>query len=45
MGCTLAALAIYDMTKSASLGIKIGKIELMAKNGGRRDFGEEILEE
>uniref|UniRef100_A0A915PB05 Radical SAM core domain-containing protein n=1 Tax=Meloidogyne floridensis TaxID=298350 RepID=A0A915PB05_9BILA len=45
VGCSLAALTIYDMTKSASLGIKIESIELLGKKGGKRDFGQTEIEE
>uniref|UniRef100_A0A914NHX5 Molybdopterin cofactor biosynthesis C (MoaC) domain-containing protein n=1 Tax=Meloidogyne incognita TaxID=6306 RepID=A0A914NHX5_MELIC len=45
VGCSLAALTIYDMTKSASLGIKIESIELLGKIGGKRDFGQTEIEE
>ncbi|CAK5039011.1 unnamed protein product [Meloidogyne enterolobii] len=45
VGCSLAVLTIYDMTKSASLGIKIESIELLGKKGGKRDFGQTEIEE
>uniref|UniRef100_A0A914L891 Molybdopterin cofactor biosynthesis C (MoaC) domain-containing protein n=1 Tax=Meloidogyne incognita TaxID=6306 RepID=A0A914L891_MELIC len=45
VGCSLAALTIYDMTKSACLGIRIESIELLGKKGGKRDFGQTEIEE
>jgi cyclic pyranopterin phosphate synthase len=38
-GASVAALAVYDMTKSLSHGIVIGPVRLVGKRGGRRDFG------
>uniref|UniRef100_A0A914HJG4 GTP 3',8-cyclase n=1 Tax=Globodera rostochiensis TaxID=31243 RepID=A0A914HJG4_GLORO len=39
VGCSLASLCLYDMAKSASLGIRLEAVELVGKRGGRRDFG------
>ncbi|MEZ6013727.1 MAG: cyclic pyranopterin monophosphate synthase MoaC [Planctomycetota bacterium] len=35
MGASLAALTVYDMTKAASKGIRIERVELLEKTGGR----------
>jgi cyclic pyranopterin phosphate synthase len=43
VGCSLAALIIYDMTKATSLGILIGQVKLLGKRGGKRDFGQTEL--
>jgi cyclic pyranopterin phosphate synthase len=34
-GATLAALTVYDMTKAASKGIRIERVELLEKTGGK----------
>jgi cyclic pyranopterin phosphate synthase len=38
-GASLAALTIYDMCKALDLGMVIERVELLAKSGGRRNFG------
>jgi cyclic pyranopterin monophosphate synthase len=37
-GASVAALCIYDMCKAVSQDIRIGDIELLNKEGGKRDF-------
>ncbi len=37
-GCSVAALTIYDMCKALSHDIRIEKLELISKTGGKRDF-------
>lgn len=39
-GASVAALTIYDMCKALDLGIEIRSVALVAKSGGRRNFGE-----
>ncbi|HZH43929.1 MAG TPA: cyclic pyranopterin monophosphate synthase MoaC [Lysobacter sp.] len=39
-GATVAALTVYDMCKALSHRIVLGPAKLLAKRGGRRDFGE-----
>lgn len=34
-GASIAALTVYDMTKAASKGIRIGAVELVYKSGGK----------
>ncbi len=34
-GAAIAALTVYDMTKAASKGIRIGAVELLEKSGGK----------
>ena len=38
-GATVAALTVYDMCKALSHRIVIGPAKLVAKRGGKRDFG------
>ena len=38
-GATVAALTVYDMSKALSHRIVIGPARLLAKRGGKRDFG------
>ena len=38
-GATVAALTVYDMCKALSHAIVIGPAKLVAKRGGKRDFG------
>jgi cyclic pyranopterin phosphate synthase len=38
-GATIAALTIYDMCKALSHAIVLGPAKLLAKRGGKRDFG------
>ena len=38
-GATVAALTVYDMCKALSHAIVIGPAKVLAKRGGRRDFG------
>lgn len=38
-GASVAALTIYDMCKALDLGIEIRSVMLVAKSGGRRNFG------
>lgn len=38
-GASVAALTVYDMCKALDLGIEIREVKLVAKSGGRRDFG------
>lgn len=38
-GVTTAALTIYDMCKALSHEIRITEVRLLAKSGGKRDFG------
>ncbi len=37
-GASMAALTLYDMTKSLSHGLVIREIRLLEKTGGKRDF-------
>lgn len=37
-GASIAALTVYDMCKSLSLGLIIGPIQVTDKSGGKRDF-------
>jgi cyclic pyranopterin phosphate synthase len=37
-GATVAALTIYDMCKSMSHGIRIDKVRLVSKTGGKSDY-------
>jgi len=39
-GATVAALTVYDMCKALSHAIVIGPAKLLAKRGGKRDFGK-----
>lgn len=39
VGASVAALTVYDMCKSLSLGIEIGSTRVLGKHGGKRDFG------
>jgi cyclic pyranopterin phosphate synthase len=34
-GATIAALTVYDMTKAASKGVRIERVELLEKTGGK----------
>ncbi|KAL3084180.1 hypothetical protein niasHT_039306 [Heterodera trifolii] len=45
VGCSVAALCLYDMAKSASLHTRLESVELVGKRGGRRDFGRVDEEE
>ena len=38
-GATVAALTVYDMCKALSHRIVLGPAKLLAKSGGKRDFG------
>jgi cyclic pyranopterin phosphate synthase len=38
-GATVAALVVYDMCKALSHAIVIGPARVLAKRGGKRDFG------
>lgn len=38
-GASIAALTVYDMCKALDLGIVVESVRLIAKSGGRRDFG------
>ena len=38
-GATVAALTVYDMCKALSQRIVIGPAKVLAKRGGKRDFG------
>ncbi len=38
IGASLAALTVYDMCKSLTLGIEIVATRVVAKQGGKRDF-------
>ena len=40
-GATVAALTIYDMCKALSHRIVIGPAKLLAKRGGKQDFGSD----
>jgi cyclic pyranopterin phosphate synthase len=40
-GATTAALTVYDMCKALSHDIRIADVRLLAKRGGKRDFGPE----
>ena len=40
-GATVAALTVYDMCKALSQRIVIGPARVLAKRGGKRDFGAE----
>lgn len=37
-GATVAALTVYDMCKALSHDIRIERVQLLAKRGGKRDF-------
>ena len=37
-GASVAALTVYDMCKALSHDIEIGRVRLLAKTGGKRDF-------
>jgi cyclic pyranopterin phosphate synthase len=37
-GCTIAGLTIYDMCKALSHDIQLEKVQLIQKQGGKRDF-------
>ena len=37
-GASVAALTLYDMTKALSHAIVIGRVELVGKTGGKRDY-------
>ncbi len=39
-GATVAALTVYDMCKALSHAIVLGPAKLLAKRGGKRDFGD-----
>lgn len=39
-GATVAALTVYDMCKALGHRIVLGPARVLAKRGGRRDFGE-----
>jgi len=39
-GATVAALTVYDMCKALSHRIVLGPAKLLAKRGGKRDFGK-----
>ena len=39
-GATIAALTVYDMCKALSHEIVLGPAKLVAKRGGKRDFGD-----
>lgn len=39
VGCSIAALTVYDMCKALGFSMKIGELELLGKFGGKRDFG------
>jgi cyclic pyranopterin phosphate synthase len=39
-GATIAALTVYDMCKALSHAIVLGPAKLVAKRGGKRDFGD-----
>ncbi|HEX4853732.1 cyclic pyranopterin monophosphate synthase MoaC [Arenimonas sp.] len=38
-GATVAALVVYDMCKALSHAIVLGPAKVLAKRGGKRDFG------
>jgi cyclic pyranopterin phosphate synthase len=38
-GATVAALVVYDMCKALSHAIVVGPASVLAKRGGKRDFG------
>jgi len=38
-GATVAALTVYDMCKALSHRIVIGPAKVLAKRGGKHDFG------
>ena len=40
-GASVAALAVYDMCKAATLEMEIKGIRLVGKSGGKRDFWED----
>ena len=37
-GCSVAALAVYDMCKALSHDIEITNLRLLEKSGGKADF-------
>ena len=39
-GVTVAALAVYDMTKSLGHGIEIEHVRLLSKTGGKQDYAD-----
>lgn len=40
-GASVAALTVYDMCKALSHGIRITETRLVAKTGGKRDYGRD----
>jgi cyclic pyranopterin phosphate synthase len=38
-GATTAALTVYDMCKALTHGIQVREVVLLAKTGGKRDYG------
>ncbi|MEX0331836.1 MAG: cyclic pyranopterin monophosphate synthase MoaC [Puniceicoccaceae bacterium] len=40
-GVSVAALTLYDMTKSLGLGTSITKVQLIKKTGGKSDYGRD----
>ncbi len=40
-GATIAALTVYDMCKALGHDMRIRDVRVVAKSGGRRDFGED----
>ena len=44
VGCSTAALCVYDMLKASSHDIVISNLRLEAKSGGKRHFEREAAE-
>jgi len=38
VGCSVAALTVYDMCKAASHDIEIGRLRVVSKTGGKSDY-------
>lgn len=38
VGCSVAALTVYDMVKGIERGVTIEKVELLEKTGGKQDW-------
>lgn len=43
-GASVAALVVYDMCKAVSLGMVVKETRLVAKSGGKRNFGEPLAD-
>lgn len=45
VGCSIAALTVYDMLKVATHGIEIRSVRLISKTGGKNDYLATKIEE